>query len=51
MQNMSDSNIERKSSLTDNQISTLPCGHRFHVKCITEWMMRKKYLPYVQRKN
>lgn len=42
MQNMSDSNIERKSSLTDNQISTLPCGHRFHVKCITEWMMRKK---------
>ena len=42
MQNMSDSNNERKSSLTDNQISTLPCGHRFHVKCITEWMMRKK---------
>ena len=42
MQNMSDSKIERKSSLTDNQISTLPCGHRFHVKCITEWMMRKK---------
>ena len=42
MKNMSDSNSERKSSLSDNQISTLPCGHRFHVKCITEWMMRKK---------
>ena len=42
MKNMSDSSIERKSSLSDNQISTLPCGHRFHVKCITEWMMRKK---------
>ena len=42
MKNMTDSNIERKSSLSDNQISTLPCGHRFHVKCITEWMMRKK---------
>jgi hypothetical protein len=42
MKNMSDGNIERKPSLSDNQISTLPCGHRFHVKCITEWMMRKK---------
>jgi len=43
MQNVGDNSIERKNStLTDNQISTLPCGHRYHVKCITEWMMRKK---------
>ena len=30
------------STITDNQISTLPCGHRYHVKCITEWMLQKK---------
>jgi len=43
MQNVGDNSLERKNStLTDNQISTLPCGHRYHVKCITEWMMRKK---------
>jgi hypothetical protein len=43
MQNVGDNSIERKNStLTDNQISTLPCGHRYHVKCITEWVMRKK---------
>jgi len=43
MQNIGDNSLERKNStLTDNQISTLPCGHRYHVKCITEWMMRKK---------
>ena len=45
MQNMgseNNENINNKSNLTDNQISTLPCGHRYHVKCITEWMLRKK---------
>ena len=43
MQNVGDNSLERKNStLTDNQISTLPCGHRYHVKCITEWMLRKK---------
>jgi hypothetical protein len=42
MQNMSNENINNKSNMTDNQISTLPCGHRYHVKCITEWMLRKK---------
>ena len=43
MKNIGDNSLERKNStLTDNQISTLPCGHRYHVKCITEWMMRKK---------
>ena len=41
MQNVSINN-DRNSNLSDNQISTLPCGHRFHVKCITEWMLRKK---------
>ena len=35
-------NIQRNSAITDNQISTLPCGHRFHVKCISEWMLQKK---------
>ena len=35
-------NMPRNSSVTDNQISTLPCGHRYHVKCITEWMLQKK---------
>ena len=42
MQNMSNDNINNKSNMTDNQISTLPCGHRYHVKCITEWMLKKK---------
>ena len=42
MQNLSKDNINNKSEMTDNQISTLPCGHRYHVKCITEWMLRKK---------
>ena len=45
MQNMgseNNENINNKSNLTDNQISTLPCGHRYHMKCITEWMLRKK---------
>ena len=45
MQNMgseNNENINNKSNLSDNQISTLPCGHRYHVKCITEWMLRKK---------
>ena len=42
MQNISNDNIDKKSSISDNQISTLPCGHRYHVKCITEWMLRKK---------
>ena len=41
LQNMSQNNINN-SSISDNQISTLPCGHRYHVKCITEWMLRKK---------
>ena len=44
MQNMdmNQDNINNKSNMTDNQISTLPCGHRYHVNCITEWMLRKK---------
>ena len=35
-------NLQRNSAITDTQISTLPCGHRFHVKCISEWMLQKK---------
>ena len=35
-------NDNRNSNITDNQISTLPCGHRYHVKCITEWMLQRK---------
>ena len=42
MQNVSNNNNDKNSNLSDNQISTLPCGHRYHVKCITEWMLRKK---------
>ena len=34
--------LQRNSIITDTQISTLPCGHRFHVKCISEWMLQKK---------
>ena len=33
---------QRNPDITDNQISTLPCGHRYHVKCITQWMMQRK---------
>ena len=40
--NINNINNLNNSSITDNQISTLPCGHRYHVKCITEWMLRKK---------
>ena len=43
MQNMSqEEGANNKSNLSDNQISTLPCGHKYHTKCITEWMLRKK---------
>ena len=43
MQNMNKENeADNKSNMTDNQISTLPCGHRYHVRCITEWMLKKK---------
>ena len=35
-------NQQRNSEITDMQISTLPCGHRFHVNCISQWMMQKK---------
>ena len=43
MQNMSqEEDANNKSNLSDNQISTLPCGHKYHTKCITEWMLRKK---------
>ena len=42
MQNVSNNNNDKNSNLSDNQISALPCGHRYHVKCITEWMLRKK---------
>ena len=44
LQNISNDNIDNNniSNITDNQISTLPCGHRYHVKCISEWMLRKK---------
>ena len=43
MQNMSqEEGDNNKSNLSDNQISTLPCGHKYHTKCITEWMLRKK---------
>jgi hypothetical protein len=41
LQNVSQNNLNN-SSITDNQISTLPCGHRYHVKCISEWMLKKK---------
>ena len=45
--NINDSvNLQRNSIVTDTQISTLPCGHRFHVRCISEWMLQKKI--YVQ---
>ena len=41
--NINDSvNLQRNSIVTDTQISTLPCGHRFHVRCISEWMLQKK---------
>ena len=44
IQNESDneSNVPINYDITDNKISTLPCGHRYHVKCITEWMLHKK---------
>ena len=47
MQNVNDENDnaydnQRNSNVTDNQISTLPCGHRYHVRCISEWVIQKK---------
>ena len=49
MQNVNDENDnaydnQRNSNVTDNQISTLPCGHRYHVRCISEWVIQKKKL-------
>ena len=39
MQNI---NEIRNSNIPDNQICTLPCGHRYHFKCISEWMLRRQ---------
>ena len=39
--NLNVNDIQRQSTISDNQISTLPCGHRYHVKCITEWMLKR----------
>lgn len=39
MQNI---NEIRNLNNSDNQICTLPCGHRYHVKCISEWMLRRQ---------
>ena len=39
--NININEAQRPSNISDNQISTLPCGHRYHVKCITEWMLKK----------
>ena len=51
MQNVSTNNLDKKSDLTDLQISTLPCGHRCHVKCIIEWMpIKKVFVLYVEKK-
>ena len=37
-----ENNIPIHYDTTDNKISTLPCGHRYHVKCITDWMLHRK---------
>ena len=49
--NGSEINLPRDDNIIDNQISTLPCGHRYHVKCITEWMLhRQKICPMCREK-
>ena len=40
-ENINVNEVQRQSNMTDNQISTLPCGHRYHVRCITEWMLKR----------
>ena len=41
-ENGNENNLSRNYEINDNKISTLPCGHRYHVKCISEWMLHKK---------
>jgi hypothetical protein len=49
--NNSEINVPIDNNIFDNQISTLPCGHRYHVKCITEWMLhRQKICPMCREK-
>ena len=49
--NNSEINVPIDNNIIDNQISTLPCGHRYHVKCITEWMLhRQKICPMCREK-
>ena len=49
--NNSEINVPIDNNIIDNRISTLPCGHRYHVKCITEWMLhRQKICPMCREK-
>ena len=32
-----------------NNVSSLPCGHQFHTKCITEWMLKSKTCPLCKK--
>ena len=49
--NNSEINVPIDNNIIDNRISTLPCGHRYHVKCISEWMLhRQKICPMCREK-
>ena len=41
-ENNTEGDLPINYDINDNKISTLPCGHRYHVKCISEWMLHKK---------
>ena len=32
-----------------DNVSSLPCGHQFHTKCITEWMLKSKTCPLCKK--
>lgn len=43
------SNTETKIE-ENNDISTLECGHQFHIDCISKWMERKNEYPLCRQK-
>ena len=47
MQNMNQNDYDNENG---NKICTLPCGHRFHFRCISQWMLREKICPMCREK-
>lgn len=34
----------------DNEVSTLPCGHKYHTECLTKWLTKENKCPLCRKK-